>query len=116
MSTIRGLRVNADRTISEVDVPIDGLAVMQDIVGGYIEGVRMNVPGGRMYVNESGLIHGLPLNRIASMFYPGPTPIVGDVLVLGDVDYEGYDTSITPEVEAAVRAIASEFALLTELG
>lgn len=69
--------------------PADGkkftLKEMQDHVGGYIERVSL---GGNdeMWVNEEGLLKGLPLNQKATALVrlraPGfPGLIVGDVLV-----------------------------------
>lgn len=54
---------------------------LQKIVGGYIEGVTV-LDGTRrmMYVNEEGLIKGLPLNRQASL--ASGQDIVGDALLL----------------------------------
>jgi hypothetical protein len=52
----------------------------QGVVGGYVEVVR--IPQDRtkiMLVNEEGLIHSLPYNKIATMI--AGQHIVGDVLV-----------------------------------
>ena len=52
------------------------LEELQGIVGGLIEFVR--VKGGNLWVNEEGLLQGLPLNYHASVL--ANQPIVGTVL------------------------------------
>jgi len=79
---------------------------MQKYVGGYLEHVSVLVDGKRahMYVNEEGLIHGLPFNPRATEHYyaaskargnvralrnnPG---IVGQAILITDIPLEGYD-------------------------
>jgi len=57
------------------------LRQLQDAVGGYIEAVPLaDWPHRYMYVNEEGLIHGLPLNLIASKF--AGQPIMGPAILM----------------------------------
>ena len=103
---IIGVIIHVDGSTEVVAMPEhDALPKMQEIVGGYIEGVTID--GGRMYVNEEGLLRGLPVNPKACTFYPGPTPIVGDVIILGPIVRDGWDSSITPEL---IERIASLWA------
>jgi len=69
-------------------IPNTGLASLQEAVGGLIEAVRL----GRdaiMYINEEGLLLGLPHNHVATIlyrqFYPSilRQEIVGDVVIVG---------------------------------
>jgi Domain of unknown function (DUF3846) len=101
-----GVIIRVDGTTEPVAMPEDNaLPKMQEIVGGWIEGVT--IQGGRMYVNEEGLIRGLPVNEKASTFYPGPTPICGDVLILGPIVGDGYDSSITPQLIESIAALSA---------
>lgn len=80
-------------------VKVNGvLEEFQSIVDGRIEGVF-----GRdfvMYVNEEGLIHGLPFNEKASAFLAvrsetGMSPhIFGTIVILGGGDPEGNETTV----------------------
>jgi hypothetical protein len=54
------------------------LDVLQGIVGGYIEALKMK-DGNLMVVNEEGLMKNLPVNPYASLLYG--SPIVGNAVV-----------------------------------
>jgi len=58
------------------------LEEMQKLVGGYIERVKVRYYGKvkDMWVNEEGLIHGLPVNAGASKI--AGRSIVGDVFII----------------------------------
>ena len=74
--------IRADGSVEEVEMPKkDGLPFMQQVVGGYIEIVR--IPDGRLMVlNEEGKLLRLPLNTKATALYNNLNDvIVGDVLV-----------------------------------
>jgi hypothetical protein len=114
-TSIHAIRINTDRTMMDLPEFTPTLDNMQAVVGGYIEGVRCTIEGLRMYVNEEGMIRGLPINRIASMFYPGPTFIHGDVIFVGDVDQAGWDTGLTPELAEAVTTVHRDFEFLATL-
>lgn len=96
---IEAVVVQPDGEVSTVT--LDGsLQAFQQIVGGYIEGVFG--PDFTMYVNEEGLIHGLPHNVLASLFVSHflnyPTHLVGPAIILGAGDSEGNDTSVHQSV------------------
>ena len=88
------------------------LKMAQEIVGGLIEAVSLT--GATMYINEEGKILGLPANDLATQIWHddlykrgcavGWDVIVGDVLIVGDTDARGNDTSISD----AWRSIAYE--------
>lgn len=71
-------------TIHDADRPT--LQQMQEAVGGYIEGVTVGLQGDRcrMYVNEEGLLKGLPTNTVGSLMYGGD--IRGDIVVFGPLE------------------------------
>jgi hypothetical protein len=100
----RGLRIDPDGTVTEVTV--DGLDSMQAVVGGLIELIQFH--DGSMYVNEEGLLDGLPINPVASKLYGGY--VVGSALCLGNGDRHGNDTHITKSFAARITATAESFA------
>ena len=66
----------------------DGLKPMQDIVGGYIERVALDGEpvsgrGVDLWLNEEGLIIGLPPNRLARQIplYRGDLPLMGNFFI-----------------------------------
>ena len=83
------IRANGQGCAERIDiVPNTGLASLQEAVGGFIEAIHL----GRdavMYINEEGLLHGLPRNGVATemyhQFYPAilRQEIVGDVIIVG---------------------------------
>lgn len=91
MTTIKGLAVKVDGTYS--DVELGDLKSFQDIVHGWIEGVTITGRC-RMYVNEEGLLLDLPVNPVATTFYPYEYGIRGDVVFVGPIEGDGYDTSV----------------------
>jgi hypothetical protein len=102
-----GLRITADGGLSENK--LKELEDYQQAVGGLIEPVTLK-DGGTMYVNEEFLYNGSGPNWFASdvagvggcpQFLLNP--IRGDVVLVGPVDDEGYDT----DVQDSTRAMAA---------
>jgi anthranilate/para-aminobenzoate synthase component II len=61
-----------------------GLNYLQQYVGGYIEHVALR-DGTHLWVNEEGLIKGLPINLLASAMYG--SVICGDVVLLSNEEF-----------------------------
>lgn len=106
MRNIEGLVVQADGTVRRITLDQDAggstLRAMQDVVGGFIEAAPIDTIADQpvsVYVNEEGLLIGLPPNLTMSLENPYGL-LVGDALIVGAVDSEGYDTSVPPEVVA----------------
>lgn len=77
----------------------------QAITGGSIERVSLENPAASLYVNEDGKLLELPLNRRATLLLWMHNPafryrdaIVGDALLIGPVDGDGYDTKVPDEL------------------
>lgn len=77
-------------------------------VGGLMEAVDLYDLGVTVYVNEAGLLHGLPWNSRASFLWWYHVPaarqrsmLVGDAVIVGLPDEDGADT----EVPAAAREL-----------
>ena len=99
MASLKAVIVDPDGTVRKADVE-DTLAAFQAVVGGYIEpvcGVNTTI-----YVNEEGLIMGLPYNDAASLFAQRVlglgVMLHGTALILGPADGEGNDTHVHPSV------------------
>lgn len=72
-----------------------GLEALQREVGGYIDVVGLE-SGVDAYVNDEGLLEGLPFNRALPTSYGARmVPIVGPIIVAGH-DEEGDTVSLTP--------------------
>lgn len=76
---------------------------IRQTVGGLFDCVRAGKFHG--YVNDTGLIDGLPLNPIASIVFG--QVICGDAILFGSFsasgEYDGYEHSIDPAVVEAVK-------------
>jgi hypothetical protein len=91
---VKGVVIYPDYTYRRVI--FDSLDKYQDAVGGWIEIIRLN--NAVAYVNEEGLIHGLPRNLPASAFsiLSDRSPvIVGNMIIVGTGNDEGDDTNIS---------------------
>lgn len=99
--------ITTDDILEIVDMPEEDkvLELLQTTVGGLIEAVTLE-PGIVMWVNEEGLIRGLPVNRLASLMHSNGreaiTVITGDVIITG-MDQKG-ETRGLPIEEAGKLA------------
>jgi hypothetical protein len=91
------------------------LSYYQDAVGGLIEIVKLYDGFGNdfatAYVNEEGLLHGLPINGFAGSlsFMLGNNPmLVGNMIVVGIDDGEGYDTDIDEGILTFIKKVLPE--------
>ena len=81
---------------------VNGLEAIKSVVGGWIEGVRLNT-NTYCYVNEEGKLTGLTRNGRATVFSIALNPamasdfIAGDMVVFGGGDSEGEDTDVDPK-------------------
>lgn len=108
---MKGIKITSDKALSIVEV--DGLAGYQAIVGGLIEPVTLNRGADdTLYLNEEGKIIGLPVNSIATDLALNVLQwrdvIVGDVVIVGPLDEEGYDTDIEGPTVRYLRRVARE--------
>jgi hypothetical protein len=97
---VRALRIRVDGSIEEHFV--NGLDDMQKLVGGCVQVVELTTVHHDAYVNEDGMALGLGRNdaatKLCTAFEAGLHPrdyIKGDMLILGPLDKEGYNTSVT---------------------
>lgn len=78
----------------------DTLATYQNIVGGLIEGLYGH--DATVYVNEEGLILGLPYNpgatRYINKMWGSRSLLYGTAVIVGPADREGNNTHVRPGV------------------
>jgi len=99
VKTLDAVIVDPDGTVRKAEIE-DSLASFQAVVGGYIEAVcGVNAT---IYVNEEGLLMGLPYNDAASLYAQRVlglgVMLHGTALILGPADAEGSDTHVHPSV------------------
>lgn len=109
----KGVVLYPNGTYEEKD--FNGLKDMQDAVNGLIEIVHMyDYYGDEVltgYVNEEGILLGLPLNTVASAlsFMFGNNPMMlGNMIVLGKDDGEGNDTDIPQDISAFIKKVCAD--------
>lgn len=90
------------------------LSDYQEAIDGFIDAVRLYDYNGNevacAYVDDEGLLKGLPLNPLASAisFLFGNTPhLVGNMVIVGKCDDEGYDTDIPEFLLTLIKQISS---------
>ena len=93
MKAVITIKVDGTRSVESVET-ID-LDFLQEAVGGYIEAVGLSSYEATMYVNEEGLIRGLPMNPLASEI--AGQLLVGDVVIVGPTNEDGEDTGLSDE-------------------
>jgi len=103
MGSVNALLIKTNGEYEEITLDNKNLSVYQTLVGGFIELVKLGHSNIVMYVNEDGVNKNLPANIVATLIYQyawdkhsGFTNhlIVGDVIILGHANADGYDTSI----------------------
>jgi len=89
-SMIHAVIIRTDGTMSVID-HCPTLSELQGAVGGLIAPIY-GPEGITGYVNDEGLLIGLPLNLIASAL--GGQPLVGDAIITGPLDSKGETTPL----------------------
>ena len=111
--TVSGLIIPAlgELAIEQTELAVHDLRRRQEIVGGLIDAVELLTPPATFYINDSGKLEGLPVNRRASAAlwlgnkaFRGQDVLVGDCLLVGPADHEGDDTSVPEELTRLLTA------------
>jgi len=104
----QGIIIRTNGTIE--NVVINDLHDMQAAVGGYIERA-CSFDGSDMWVNEEGLLRGLPINTTAAIVRQTfcnvamSAALVGDALILGFTE-DGEKADVTDAARERVESIA----------
>lgn len=99
------LVITAEGNLYQTDIPSeDGHKVIHEIVGGWFDAVSHEAVVG--YVNDEGLLIGLPVNVIASALFS--RPLVGDCVIVGALNERGEYDGENHDVPAGL--LSEEFA------
>lgn len=95
---LKALIIKADGKIDWVEYTRDTeYETLKTAINGYIESVRIDDEI-TMWLNEEGKLHGLPFNKLATLLFQANVGmsdfIVGDVVLTGGIDAEGYTKSL----------------------
>lgn len=107
MST-KALKITPEQNFEIVEV--NGFRDMQDAVEGLFTVVSTD--NASIFVNDEGLLMGLTGNRVIEKF-TNYGPLVGNALVMGEVDEEGNETDVSPEVVKQLVDLADDSGLAT---
>ena len=108
----KALRITTAGAIQELDLSRDSLTVLQNGVGGWVQAVDLTTTM-TLWCNEEGKLEGLPHNPYAqklwdTAFGADTDYIVGDVVLTGAPDEEGYTTGLTELDEQVIRKVVAE--------
>lgn len=113
MKPVKGVVIFSNGTYEERT--FNSLNDLQIGVDGFICSVRLfNGKGeqyAQAYVDDEGILKGKPMNYQASAlsFLLGNTPqLVGNMVIVGNADDEGWDTDINPTLLAFIKQIFPE--------
>lgn len=94
------LKTNGDNAVVEFSNET-AYAVLSGAVGGLIQMVELPAHDVTLWVNEEGKLDGLPVNAKATALwvenYGHTDIIVGDVIITGGADDEGYTLGLSDE-------------------
>lgn len=114
------VKSNGDIEIKPWPAEKEQYALMSDAVGGYIERVHLRDEFDTpidMWVNEEGLLRGLPVNvfasGVASDQFRTAYPIVGDVLFTSGVSSEGETNGMNEDQLALFMSVYQEYTALS---
>ena len=112
---MRAAAINAETLeVTIIDLPREGgLDTLQAAVGGWVECVSFS--DYEMWVNEEGKLVGLPVNEAATaiweMEYGATDVIMGNVLMTGIADEDGYSTELSDSALMTIEALANTLRL-----
>lgn len=100
---VQGIIIPATDTQPPRQQSFGELEDYQRAVGGWIEAVDLPSIGATLFVNEEGLLRGLPFNRRAAFLWwhcvpqaRGKARLVGDAALVGSPDKSGESTDLSP--------------------
>lgn len=108
----RAIQITTDGRINLLDITADSLDTLQTAVGGWVQAIDLATDL-TMWCNEEGKLVGLPHNPYAQhmwdkAFGAQTDYIVGDIVLTGGADDEGYSNGLTDEQEAIIRNIVAK--------
>lgn len=100
------IHVVATGEVVALQLPRLSLETLQTLVGGQLEGVYLG-DGVTLYVNESGMVQGLPPNRVFRRFDGNRVPVYGNAVLLGFNPATGEDYGLSAEQVEKWMAVVS---------
>jgi hypothetical protein len=98
--------INSGPRVEDIE---DGLATLQDLVGGYIEAAPTKGDV-TVFINEEGKLMGLPPNLEATFFWWGIAPFMkghdvlsGTAVIVGPPDSDGNTTPVPDHILAVLE-------------
>lgn len=112
------VKISTTGEVTELDMTADSLQTLQTAVGGWVQAIDL-ASDLTMWCNEEGKLNGLPHNPYAQFmwdkaFGAHTDYIVGDVVLTGGTDDEGYTLGLTAEQAQIVRNVVSKVQGYTE--
>ena len=112
MTTKTAIRITTQGEVSTLDITADSLDTLQGAVGGWVQAIDLTADM-TMWCNEEGKLVGLPHNPYAQFmwdkaFGAQTDYIVGDIVLTGGADEEGYSLGLTAEQEQIIRNIVNK--------
>ena len=106
------IQIKADGTVTALDITADSLQTLQTAVGGWVQAIDLATDM-TMWCNEEGKLVGLPHNPYAQhlwdkAFGAQTDYIVGDIVLTGGTDEEGYTLGLTAEQEQIIRNVVAK--------
>ena len=108
---VRALIIPTDGVPHTILCPQSAGTLIHEVVGGWFDCVRGDDFHG--YVNDTGLLDGLPINPVASALFgrvlAGPAVVFGSTNVRGE--YDGYEHHISPTVVGVARRLWEPYSI-----
>lgn len=105
------LQITTTGEVKELDISNEktALATLQSAVGGWVQALDLSDTIS-LWVNEEGKMDGLPHNPYAQVFWDeafgaGTDFIVGDIVLTGTPDSEGYTKGLDSNTAERIRAL-----------
>ena len=114
----KALHIKTTGEVIELDITADSLTTMQTAVGGWVQAIDIATDM-TMWCNEEGKLIGLPHNPYAQFmwdkaFGAHTDYIVGDVVLTGGTDSEGYTLGLTDEQVQIINGIVKKVSEFVE--
>jgi hypothetical protein len=98
----KAVRINTDGSKEVIEfTDANAYSTFSGVVDGYIQQIYLDSQKATMYINEEGKLLGLDQNTIGTALwvdeYDETDIIMGNIVILGYADDEGYDLSLTDD-------------------
>ena len=114
----KALQIKTTGEVVAIDITADSLEYLQTAVGGWVQAIDIATDM-TMWCNEEGKLIGLPHNPYAQFmwdkaFGAHTDYIVGDIVLTGGTDSEGYTLGLTDEQVQIINGIVKKVSEFVE--